>query len=81
MDPEGDFYICSWKVKGVAGGACEALKKGCEDSAGGKGLAMASGMDNEILCIVLLVFLISILVFLKEGLDTQAGIVLLSQEP
>lgn len=55
MDLE-DFYICRWKVKGVAGGACEALKKGSEDSAGGKGLATALGMDKEILCIVLFYF-------------------------
>lgn len=34
MDPEGDFSICRLKVKGVAGGACEALETGSEDSAG-----------------------------------------------
>jgi len=56
MDPEGDFYICRWKVKGVAGGACKALKNGSEDSAGGKGLATASGMDKEIFCLVLFYF-------------------------
>lgn len=55
MDCEGHFYSCKWKVKGLAGGACEALKKGSEDSAGGKGLATALGMDKEILCIILFI--------------------------
>lgn len=60
MDSEGALYICRWRVKGVAGGACEVLKKGSEDSAGGKGLATALGMDEEILCILLFYFYLHI---------------------